>query len=187
MAAKQLVAVVLSDRGDFSRGNRRKVFKYEAYHWGIIIFPENADLNGPVCQTFEATDAAEIDPVTFRLNNPTMDWWFRHREAVDIEDSPQILGCIIVGQVPEAVTNGELRDVFGGITLPAKNTEPQQSCVTWAVEAVRDLQDRGWVEDFELDEFKDWALEYADERMREPDSNEPKLKRYSVEETKVLI
>jgi hypothetical protein len=182
MAAKQLVAVVLSDRGDFSRGNRRKVFKYEAYHWGIIILPEQPDHDGPVCQTFEATDAAEIDPVTFRLNNPAMVWWFRHRDAVDIETSPQILGCIIVGRVPEAVTDNELRDVFERITLPAKNTEPQQSCVTWAVDAIRDLQARCWIDDFELGQFKDWALGYADERMKGSESREPKLKKYSVEE-----
>ncbi|EQL01878.1 hypothetical protein OCS_02402 [Ophiocordyceps sinensis CO18] len=67
----RLVTVALYDRGQFSRGNARRVFGHEAYHWGMIIMPRISQ--GRDCQVFEATDASEIDPVTLRLKNPAMD------------------------------------------------------------------------------------------------------------------
>jgi hypothetical protein len=40
----------------------RRVFGYEAYHWAILIVPEQSE--GRDYWAFEATDATEIDPVT---------------------------------------------------------------------------------------------------------------------------
>lgn len=173
----QLVAVALYSRDHFSRGNARRTFGYEAYHWGIIITPQVSQ--GQDCQTFEATDASDIDPVTFRLTNPTMDWWFNAKGNVDPTLGKKPLGRIIIGQVPDGVSSAELRDFFARVPLPVKNTHPQQSCVTWAVDAIRSLQRQGWVWEFELDQFKDFALSYADERMRGADSTEPSVKHYS--------
>ncbi len=53
---QQLIAVSLDDRDTFSRGNSRKLFGYEAFHWGIIIMPETS--LGGTCQAFDATDAS---------------------------------------------------------------------------------------------------------------------------------
>ncbi|GAB0137871.1 hypothetical protein EsDP_00006124 [Epichloe bromicola] len=77
----QLVTIALYSRDHFSRGNARQIFGHEAYHWGIVIMPQRSQ--GRDCQAFEATDASDIDPVTFRMTNPTMDWWFRVKENVD--------------------------------------------------------------------------------------------------------
>jgi hypothetical protein len=59
--------------------------------------------------------------------------------------------------------------------------DPQQSCVTWVVNAIRALQKQGWAWEFELDQFKDWALSYADERMRGSDSRESSVKNYNLQ------
>ncbi|PNY27572.1 Uncharacterized protein TCAP_02502 [Tolypocladium capitatum] len=174
----QLVAVALYSRDHFSRGNARRIFGYEAYHWGILIMPQKSQ--GRDCQAFEATDASNIDPVTFRMTNPTMDWRFRATENVDPTLSAKLLGRIVIGQVPDGVSSAELRDFFESVPLPVKNTHPQQSCVTWAVDAIRSLQSQGWVWKFELDRFKDMALSYADERMKGLDSTEPSVKHYSI-------
>ncbi|KAK7398595.1 hypothetical protein QQX98_012032 [Neonectria punicea] len=133
---------------------------------------------GRDCYVFEATDATEIDPVTFRMTNPTMNWWFRVKENVDPALSAKLIGCIGIGQVPDGVSGAELKAFFGRVRLPVKNTDPQQSCVTWTVDAIRTLQSQGWVREFELDQFKDWALRYADERMKRQDSKEPSVKHY---------
>ncbi|KAK4153917.1 hypothetical protein C8A00DRAFT_14897, partial [Chaetomidium leptoderma] len=174
----RLVTVALYHRGDFSRGHMRGVFGYEAYHWGILVTPEVSQ--GRDCYSFDATDASEIDPVTFSLRNPTMDWWFRGRDHVDPALSSKLLGRIVIGQVPDEVLNTELRDFFKQVPLPVRNKDPQQSCVTWVVNAIRALQMQGWAGEFELDQFKDWALSYADDRMRGLDSKEPKVAHYSV-------
>lgn len=172
------VAVALHHRDQFSLGNARKAFGYEAYHWGIMVMPEPGQERD--CHSFEATDACEIDPVTFRMNNPTMDWWLRCKEDVDLGIFDKLLGRIVIGQIPDGMSSAELRDFFAKIPLPVKNTNPQQSCVTWAVDAIRALQGQGWSSAFELDQFKDWAMSYADERMKGSDSREPSIKYYGV-------
>ncbi|KAF4123845.1 hypothetical protein GMORB2_5561 [Geosmithia morbida] len=171
-----LITVALYHRDQFSRGDSRRIFGHEAYHWGFVITPPlEATSQGPspspsLDSSFDATDTAEIDPVTFRMNNPTMDWWLRAEERIDSEANPKLLGRVVVGKIPEEDGSmpdaAELRAFFGAVPLPVKNTHPQQSCVTWIMDAIRALQRRGWVEEFDIEQFKDWALRYADERLR---------------------
>ncbi|KAH6877134.1 hypothetical protein B0T10DRAFT_497093 [Thelonectria olida] len=174
----QQVAVALYHRDRFSHRNARQTFGYEAYHWGIIVVPEIS--RGQDCHCFEATDTSEIDPVTFRMTNPTMDWWFRVKENVDPSPTDKYLGCIVIGQISDEVSSTALRDFFEKVPLPVKNTNPQQSCMTWAVDAIRALRRQGWAREFDIDQFKDWALSYADERMKGSDSREPSVKYYNV-------
>ncbi|RTE84857.1 hypothetical protein BHE90_000569 [Fusarium euwallaceae] len=175
---RRLVALALHHRDNFSHGRSRQVFGYEAYHWAIMIMPEPSQ--GPDCYSFDATDSSGIDPVTFRMNNPTMDWWFRVQENIDPTLSEKLIGRIIIGEVPDGVSSADLQSLFEGIELPVKNRHPQQSCVTWVLNAIRALQKKGWAWDFELDQFKDVALSYADERMKGGDSSEPSVKHYNV-------
>ncbi|KAF4453158.1 serine threonine kinase [Fusarium albosuccineum] len=172
----RLIAVALHHRDRFSQGSARRTFGYEAYHWGIMIVSEASQ--GQDCCSFDATDASEIDPVTFRMTNPTMDWWFRVKEDVDIGLCEKLIGRVVIGQVPDEVSSAEVRGLFARIPLPEKNTNPQQSCVSWTVDAIRALQSQGWAQSFRVDEFKDWALSYADERMKGSDSSEPSVKNY---------
>lgn len=171
----QLITVGLFDRGHFSRGNSRRVFRFEAYHWGILVMPTEATPAAD-CQAFEATDVSEIDPATFRMNNPTMDWWFRPKKAIGVEGAAKLLGRVVVGQVPEDEAGHDALDAFfRAVPLPVKNTDPQQSCVTWTVDAIRNLQDAGWVPFFDIDNFKSWTLAYGDQRIQ---GTGPEVTRY---------
>jgi hypothetical protein len=149
----------------------REVFEYAAYHWSIMIMPKTEASQGQDRYVFDATDASSIDPDTFRLTNPTMDWWFRHRND-DAAPAliPKLLGRIVIGRVPDGMSYDDFVAFFRQIPLPIRNQEPQQNCVTWAVSAVRALQQQGWVQEFDLDQFKDWALSYGDARMKGEDS-----------------
>lgn len=173
-----LIAVGLHHRDHFSQGSARRTFGYEAFHWAIVVMPEGNHDRG--CRSFDATDTSDIDPTTFRMRNPTMDWWFRVDENFDPALNVKLLGRTVIGRLPEGVSSTELRDFFAKVPLPVKNTHPQQSCVTWAVDAIQALQEQGWVRKFQLDQFKDWAVSYADERMRGPDSSEPSVVFYEV-------
>ncbi|KAF4586027.1 serine threonine protein kinase [Ophiocordyceps camponoti-floridani] len=172
-----LIAIALHHRDHFSHGKARQTFGNEAYHWTINITPEANQSHG--C-SFEATDATTIDPVTFRMTNPTMDWWFRHEEDVNLTSSPKLLGSVVIGEVADNMSSAQFRDFFARVRLPAKNTHPQQSCVTWVADAICALQERGWVTKFDIDQFKCWALSYADERMKGMASTEPIVKYYSI-------
>jgi hypothetical protein len=106
-----------------------------------------------------------------------MDWWFRVREDVVDDAYPggndKLVGRIIVGTVPASVSYDDLTVFFGEIPLPIKNQEPQQSCVTWAENALMSMQANGWVSAFDAKAFKDWALDYADARLGEYDTQKP--------------
>ncbi|OAA51778.1 hypothetical protein NOR_00371 [Metarhizium rileyi] len=173
----RLATVALSHRDNLSQGHSRRVFGCDAFHWGIVVMPENS--HGRDCNAYEATDASEIDPVTFRMNNPHMDWWLRTREQIDPEVSSKLIGRVVIGQIPENVSDSQLHDFFLSIPLPVKNTNPQQSCVTWTVNAILALQSQNWAWNFDVEPFKVWALVYADKRMSGLDSKLPKVVTYS--------
>ncbi|KGQ05062.1 hypothetical protein BBAD15_g9709 [Beauveria bassiana D1-5] len=148
-----LVTLALYHRDGLSRGNSRRIFGYEAYHWGLL-FVSGADAAAAPLYSFDATDASDIDP---------------------------FLGQLIVGAVPDGDADAgsleELRAFFEEVPLPVKNTHPQQSCVTWAVAALGHMQTRGWVRPFGLPSFQDAALAYADARIAE-EATEPAIKEY---------
>lgn len=148
-----------------SKGRLRKIFGFEAYHWAILIKPDGEGQEH--CCVYDATDTSTIDPQTMRMINPTMDWWFRPRINVDPIPDSKILGCLAIGRLSDNVTVHELTTFFQAVPLPVKNTNPQQSCVTWVVDAIQQLQDKGWVEEFPLDSFKEEVLKYANGRLDE--------------------
>lgn len=176
-----LVTLALYHRDSLSHGNSRRIFGYEAYHWGLLFTPPDTTTTTtppPPLYSFDATDASDIDPVTFRLRNPAMDWWLRAEASP--APNPKLLGQLVVGALSEADAVGfeTLKALLEDeVPLPVKNTHPQQSCVTWAVAAVGRLQARGWVPDFDLAVFKDAALAFADARIKE-DGTEPAVKEY---------
>lgn len=185
-----LVTLALYHRDSLSRGNSRRIFGYEAYHWGLLFTPAAASSSSsssdvaPPLYSFDATDASDIDPVTFRLRNPSMDWWLRaETRPTAAAPNPKLLGQLIVGTLPDDGDDGagagfeQLKAIFEEVPLPEKNTHPQQSCVTWAVAAVGRMQTQGWVPAFDLQDLKDAALAYADARIKE-DAAEPALKEY---------
>ncbi|KAJ4151431.1 hypothetical protein LMH87_012132 [Akanthomyces muscarius] len=186
-----LVTLALYHRDSLSHGNSRRIFGYEAYHWGLLFTPASSSSSpsdAAPLYSFDATDASDIDPVTFRLRNPSMDWWLR-AETRPTAPNPKLLGQLVVGTLPDGDAWGEeggggferLKAIFEEVPLPEKNTHPQQSCVTWAVAAVGRMQTQGWVPAFDLQVLKDAALAYADARIKE-DATEPALKEYRAEE-----
>ena len=171
----QIVNVALYDRDNFSRGNSRKVFGFEAFHWGIIISPEKS--TGHDCSLFEATNANTIDPTTFR-----MIWTgsSTRKPNVDPVLCRKLLRQVVIGRIPDEMPASEIHQLFCGVPMPVKNTHPQQSCVTWTEDAIRALQLRGWATRFNLAQFKDYALGFADERIKGQESKLPPVVQYDV-------
>ena len=174
--APRRIAVGLYHRNNLSEGRMRDIFEHKAYHWGIFVL---AGESGRHHWSFEATDASEIDPVTFKLNNPTMDWWFRGQDSIDPERSSKLLGMVIIGEIPDELSFDGMEAIMEAVPLPIRNREPQQSCVTWVGNAIQALQRQGWVpKEIDIDRFKDFALEYGDDRMKREHATKPKTVPY---------
>lgn len=169
-----IIAVAIYDRGDSSRGRMRQVLEYDAFHWGLLVGPETP--NGADLWTFEATDVNNIDPVTFRMTNPALEWQYKFSNVIDPFKSARILGRVAIGVVPSGVLYPELRQLLQTVPLPVRNQEPQQSCVTWAVNAIKLLQEHKWVPEFDMQTFKDRVMAYGDDRMKRHEATEPSLK-----------
>lgn len=166
MAESHRIALALFHRDHLSRGKNRQMLGYEALHWGIFVIPVNDEISPQACEAFDATDAAEIDPATWRMSNPTMDWWLRIRPVEDIELYDKLLGYIILGEISRQVPIADLRQSLKDVPLPIKNMHPQQSCVTWAVQVVLSFQEKGWLPKFEVKDVKEFAVAFADKRLK---------------------
>ena len=170
MASELQVCVALFVREPYSYGRHRQIFGYEAYHWAIMVVYSQGTTE--FCDAYEATDASEIDPVTWRMNNPDMDWWIRTRTESKLLLSSKLLGRLVIGTIADGTSRSDLGELFSQVPKPVKNTDPQQSCVTWVVDAIQALQDRGLVEPFDIGKLKDQALFYADRRMAKEESRD---------------
>lgn len=171
------IGVSLYHRDHYSQGRNRQIFGYEAYHWALLITPDEGQSEHD-CDAYDATDTNIWDPVTFRMTNPTMDWHFRAKRGFDPEEEIKLIGQVVIGVLPTDVSRDELEDFFRGIPLPEKNRDPQQSCVTWLTNAIRALQKKEWIRSFDVDRFKDWALRCADEKHGSKNSSRMKVETY---------
>lgn len=173
------LAVGIYHRDHFSSGNSRKVFGYGAFHWGILFIPSSSPNPSSSLSSspesgeyyaYDSTDVTALDPVTFRIVNPSTDWWFRSKKVTP-DESTKLIGRIILTTNSD-LTSDNVQAVLRSVPLPVKNTHPQQSCVTWTVDALRAMQDKEWVAKFDVAKFKDWALSKADEWIKDKTTDE---------------
>ena len=158
------ISVALYRRDPISTDPRkRRLYQHESYHWGILI-----SQGDDVYDSYDATDTNTIDPITFRQENPTLGWWFRAIQGADPARSGRLLGRIIIGSVPSNKSRDDIQLFLDNVPLPERNKHPQQSCVTWVGNAIRTFHEAQWVENFNVRDFLDWALDYADERLGNP-------------------
>lgn len=184
MRNKRRVAIALYHRNKLSLGESRVALGHGAYHWGVIVMPKperRANLrpsatvvstdNQPLCDAFDATDAIVMDPETGRNLNPSLDWYFRAQHGIDPFANGRLIGRVIVGKVPKHFSDSTIDSLLANIALPVKDASPRQNCVSWTLDALSSLQAAGIARTFDVDQFKTWALAYADECMANLGSN----------------
>lgn len=159
------ITVALYRRDPMSTNpDERKLYNYEAYHWDILTITPEGNYNA--CG---ATDRNLIDPETQRLENPNLVWWFYSRPKDDPSASEKYLGRIIIGTFPSDMTGEDIEAFFKQVPLPERGRNPQESCVTWVVNAIHRFHAIGCIYKFQVGEFLDWALKFADDRLWRPD------------------
>ncbi|ROT37803.1 hypothetical protein SODALDRAFT_351032 [Sodiomyces alkalinus F11] len=160
--SQKQIAVAFYRRDPISTDpHKRKIYQHESYHWGILIVQQ-----GNVHDAYEATDRNRLDPVTWKQENPTLDWWFKAKQGVNPYRSGKYLGCVVVGTVPADKSRDDVQAFLHEVPLPKRHQYPQQSCVTWVGNAIRALGEAQWMRELDWEEFADWALAYADKRLK---------------------
>lgn len=171
---KRRVAIALYHRDRLSLGANRAKLGFEAYHWGILVMPKQSTSSTsrrtrrrhPLkCNAYDATDLPIIDPITRQDSNPNLEWFFRPQHGIDPSATGRLIGRVIVGKLPPTTTDSDIDALLGKVPLPVKDASPPESCVTWAIRALGSLQAAGLAWQFDLDEFRDWALAYGDRCM----------------------
>ena len=132
MSSKRRVMVTIHHRGRLSLRENRTRLGRSAYHWGILIQPKNPKHHDS--NALDVSDGIAVDPVTHRDLNPNLEWNFRAKADV----SGSLLGRVVIGKVPNKVTNAEIEALLREVPLPAKDTA--QNCVTWTMAAIQVLQ-----------------------------------------------
>ena len=59
----------------------------------------------------------------------------------------------VVNRVLSSLLTALRNAILGQIPLPRDGVEPRESCVSWTKEAIARLQDRQWVDSFDIEQF----------------------------------
>lgn len=89
------------------------------------------------------------------MANPGMKWWLRAGPSDDPSLGAKLLGCIVIGVIPDECSSSDVTELFKGVPLPVQNTHPQQRCATWAVNATLALREKGWAKAFDVNTLRD--------------------------------
>ncbi|KAJ3487105.1 hypothetical protein NLG97_g6482 [Lecanicillium saksenae] len=168
----RLVTLAVYNRGNLSKTHQSA--PDQAYSWRLLILPKDLEERRSAF-AFEATTASEVDPTTSRLVNPSGDWWVRASQNLDPTTDRTLVGQIAIGEIPESVSLDEISKILFKVPRPGG---PQQSGATWALDAIAAMQKQSWAWNFDLGRFKDVALHYSTERMRQGATSEPSFKYY---------
>ncbi|KAL2887265.1 serine threonine protein kinase [Ceratocystis lukuohia] len=168
MESRQIF-VALYDRGYLSRGHQRQVQGLMAYHWGILVKPEQGKEER--YWSFEATDDNVLDETTYICNNPTGDWWFKHMLEDDPTRGSRLILQVKIGHTREGLLFEHMKSILETVPLPLRHQAEQQSCVTWVENAISTLQSYGCVLEFGIPQFMEQAIDNADRCMEDGQRN----------------
>lgn len=149
MSNKRRVMVTVHHRSGLSLRDNRVRLGLAAYHWGILIQPKKP--KGDDSNAYDVSDGAKPDPTTRHDLNPDREWLFRAEEGVNPLRSGHLLGRVMIGKVPNHVTDADIEDLLRKVPLPLKNTE--QNCVTWVSASIQALQKEKLAEEFDVNQL----------------------------------
>ncbi|CAH0051451.1 unnamed protein product [Clonostachys solani] len=156
----QEIHVALYSQGAGNRVN--PTTGHGRYHWGYLVGSRDGK-----AAVYHATDRNELNTKTWRMENPSGGWWFEALAEVNPWHSEKLLGRIAIGSVPAGVTADEIKALFEGVPLPVIGGVVQESCRTWVFNAMKVLQQKGWVSaKIDTKSFEEWGLSYADARTK---------------------
>lgn len=119
------------------------------FHWAICVEPKRSDDYG-TCYEVKEEDVY--------VNIPGSGGW---RYYCIEEHTPMLIGRIMVGKLPPRVLAMDVEWELREVPLPREGAVPLENCVSWTERALGVLQARGWVEEFDVKEFMEYARDRA--------------------------
>lgn len=160
------VLVGLQYRGRLSLGENRTRLGPAAFHWSIII---RIPTHQQQFHRFDVTDGIVMNEAGTEDLNPRREWVFRHQASSTFAEIPRYLGAVEIGTLlPPSTTPDGAEAFFKALPLPRTDADPEENCVSWVCDAARALQEAGRSSgQFEVEDFMDFALHHADERIKD--------------------
>lgn len=150
MSNKPRVYVAGYFRQGITRNPESKQLGHARFHWAVWVVPKGSTGRGASYQV-RYEDAY--------TNVPGSGGWKCLYDADDdYVGDPTVIGRLMIGKLPPGVSHEDVRAVLEKVALPREDAEPLENCVSWTREAVRELQQWGWAEKFEVEEFIGCAL-----------------------------
>ncbi|KAH8158177.1 hypothetical protein CIB48_g10067 [Xylaria polymorpha] len=154
--------------GITSSQGSEELLHHARFHWAIWTEPKGSTGTGTCYQTIKYDRF---------INNPDWcGWQYECISNADYTRSGSMLGRIMVGKLPNDVTLSLMADTLSTIPLPTENNHPPENCVNWIVATLQELQRRGWVDNFDIQRFMDYALRRANSWYRNSSWRERNMK-----------
>ncbi|OJD21612.1 hypothetical protein ACJ73_07050 [Blastomyces percursus] len=139
---------------------------YGAYHWELLLAPKKS--NGRDNMAYDVSDGVRLDSETGQDLNLERDWFFRIKNNVNPLDSGRLIGRVMIGKVPPQMTENDLEIILKDVALPDKELGERCRHWVWNAHIHSTLQSASVIPNFEIEKFKVWILDYANQCLANP-------------------
>ncbi len=145
---KPRVFLALYHRDKLSLPPNRDELGLASFHWAVLITPKGAPKD---THMLDVTDAMQIDPVRHIDTNPDRNWNFRDKVENPLSNIRLVLIAMVGKLQSQADRLEELIEVVKNeCRVPNKDTDGEH-CLWWVRQAVRFLQAKGLLDEFDID------------------------------------
>lgn len=157
MESKNRVFLALYLQNGLSEPHRRQL-GLSFYHWSIWIEPKGAKDDTP-SHCFDIVLANFFDGKSVSTR-----WSFRYDQSAQALRSSGLLLRVMVGKIPQQVNIvSDILKILHDVPLPNPLAPHLENDVSWTAEALLFLQERGYIESFDVPELMQQAAESADQ------------------------
>lgn len=135
------------------------------FHWTIDV--SQAGTEGQLVDSFDASDHTQIRKGPKEAVEPNLpkngnkpEFKFQYKYGVKPANALELRARVKIASTKSSTE--QVKDMLQDLPTPCKDGE---SCVSWAQSAIRRLQEKGIVRQFDVDAFSKTTLEYGFERF----------------------
>ena len=159
---KHRIFLALYHRGKLSLPPHRDELGLASFHWALLISRKNG---AQLAHVIDVTDAMQIDPLTGVDSNPDQNWILRDKVDNPLSDVRLVL-IAMIGKLKSRADGPEqlVETVKRECRAPKKGVGTEH-CAWWVREAVRLLQAKGLLDEFDVDAIFLEAQQQAKDRI----------------------
>ncbi|PHH82362.1 hypothetical protein CDD82_6264 [Ophiocordyceps australis] len=129
---------------------------HEKFHWALLVAPNNPRPKDKVWQAFDAANRDARKP---------HEWQVQYKPKVDPEKARTLVARIEVSPLRSTISDVDLEKTLNMVSVPNTCKNPFDSCVTWAMNGLKKLQDKGFIKKFDVDRLSQVAFDFANKKL----------------------